>query len=191
MTTSSTHYARRVGVDGRAIAAVDSAALAGHTGELGALYRACFAEPPWCEPEERLAGFPERFAGHLAQPGAHGLLARDGTELAGAVYGWPAPGAPDSAAHAKVFGAVDPARRHLLRHPALEVVELMVAPRHRGRGLGRALLRRFVDGHRRAWLCTHPDAPVRRLYDSEGWVVLGSFTDHAGVPLLVYLLDRS
>ncbi|GGP79158.1 GNAT family N-acetyltransferase [Saccharothrix coeruleofusca] len=181
-----------MGVDSHLIAEVDAAALAEHTDGLAALYRTCFSEPPWCEPEERFTGFAQRFAAHLAQPGVRGLVTRHGDGIAGVIYGWPAPErVPDSPFYRAIFDAVAPAERHLLRSPALEVVELMVAPRHRGRGLGRALLRRFTDGHRRAWLCTHRDAPVRGLYDTEGWAVRGSFTDRDGVPLLLYLLDRT
>lgn len=180
-----------MGADGHEVVDVDVEALAGHADELGALYRTCFSAPPWNEPEERLSGFAERFAAHLAAPGARGVLARRGDEVAGAAYGWPAPAeVPDTPFYAGVFGAVDAAAHPRLRPPALEVVELMVAPAHRGRGLGRALLRRLTDGHDRAWLCTRPDAPVRALYDSEGWSVVGSFTGHDGVPLVVYLLDR-
>jgi len=175
-----------------AIDEVGATALAEFSGPLGALYRECFSEEPWVEPEERFARFTDTFAEHLATPGAHGVLARAGRQVAGVVYGWPAPiELPDTPFYANVFGAVDPAVRDRLRPPALEVVELMVARRHRGRGLARALLRRFVRGHDRAWLCTHSEAPACGLYESEGWTAVGSFTGDNDTPLVIYLLDRS
>jgi len=91
--------------------------------------------------------------GHLAQPGMSGLVARVGGDLAGVVYGWPAP-----------------AR----------------APRDPFHGIGRVLLDRYVESHPAAWLCTHPDAPARALYESAGWRQRGAFTSPQGDPRVVY-----
>ncbi|MFT7841617.1 GNAT family N-acetyltransferase [Saccharothrix sp. BKS2] len=154
------------------------------------IYRACFAEPPWNEDEARFAGFADRLARHVAEPGVRGFVAWHHGEPTAVVYGWPAaPELPDTPFHTGVHNALHPAERHRLRPPAIEVVELMVAPGHRGRGLGGQLLGRLVGGFPRAWLCTHADAPARRLYRARGWVERGAFTDPLGAPLVVLTLD--
>jgi hypothetical protein len=63
-------------------------ALVAQATPLERLYRDCFAAAPWCEPEPKLAGYPQRLAGQLGRPGAGGLLAYAGATLVGAVYGW-------------------------------------------------------------------------------------------------------
>jgi ribosomal protein S18 acetylase RimI-like enzyme len=171
------------------LAAVGPAELATLAEPLERLYRKCFSEPPWHEGEERFERFGQRFADHLATPGTHGIVARQADEVAGVIYGWPAaPEIPKTPFYANVYGAVDPADHHLLRPPSLEIVELMVDPDHQGRGLGRELLTRLVEPHPQAWLCTRPDAPARKLYESEGWTVLGDYRNEDKTLLIVMSL---
>lgn len=149
----------------------DAIQLGRHATRLETLYRRCFAEPPWRESAERLAGFPGRLTAHLGRGGFVGLVAESGDQLVGAVYGWPAgprlaTGSPFDDALA---AAVTPEVAGRLVAPALIVAELMVDPGHQRAGIGRALLTRFVDGWPSAWLCTHPDAPAARLYRQDGW----------------------
>ena len=58
-----------------------------------------------------------------------------------------------------------------------ELVSIGVLAQVRGRGIGRALLRRVTAGvaHERWLLMTtsDPDDPARRMYDAEGWQVIG------------------
>lgn len=58
-----------------------------------------------------------------------------------------------------------------------ELVSLGVRESARGTGIGRELMRALLDGllHERSVLMTSSDAsdPARRLYESEGWHVLG------------------
>lgn len=154
-----------------AVRAVDAFELAAYAERLERLYRQCFSTPPWLESEERLAGFGDRFEEHLANPGASGVIVSDGEELVGAVYGWPAgrelaSGSPFDDALA---AAATPDVAHRLVAPAVIVAELMVDPVHQRRGIGRALLTRYVEDWPAAWLATHPDAPAATMYRQEGW----------------------
>ena len=163
-------------------------------GELGALpaslhrlYRRCYAEPPWWASEEHLAAFPNRLADHLEQPGAHGIVVTDAIELTGVIYGWPAPARrPDDPLTTAAYAAVPPDRQHRLDAPATVVAELMIDPHHRGRGLGRELLRQFTAQHPAAWLCTHPDGPATTWCTSADWQPLARFTSPTGAPQLLY-----
>jgi hypothetical protein len=152
----------------------------GRLGELSRdmheLYRRCFAEPPWSESPTTFDEYPARLAKQLTKPGVPGVIAQNGSTLAGVVYGWLAPDPLPAAIHP------------LLRGPALEVVELMVHPDHRG--IGAALLDLFVSGHRTAWLCTHPQAPATRLDERAGWVARGTFA-FKDQPRVVYTWDAS
>lgn len=154
-----------------AVRAVEAFELAAYAGRLERLYRQCFSTPPWLEPEDRLMGFRDRFSEHLANPGASGVIVSDGDELVGAVYGWPAgtelaSGSPFDDALA---AAATPAVARRLVAPAVIVAELMVDPTHQRRGIGRALLTRYVEEWPAAWLATHPDAPAATMYRQEGW----------------------
>src|SRR5256885_15730210 len=141
-------------------------------GELHELYRMCFTEPPWNESAERLEEYPALLAKRLARPGASAVVVTDQSTVVGVAYGSPAAATlPDEPFYRALAEAL-PDRAHLLVSPALEVIELMVSPRSRGRGVGRALLDRYVAG-RTAWLCTHPNAPARRLSESAGWLLQG------------------
>jgi GNAT superfamily N-acetyltransferase len=168
------------------IEALDSVRLGELHAQMFALYQRCFAEPPWSQSD--FGDYPDLLTRRLAVPGTSGLIARDANTLAGVVYGWPAPEVlPDNPFYRAITEGT-PAEK--LVSPALEVVELMVDPDHRGRGIGRALRARFVADQRSAWLCTHPRAPAARLYESAGWVVAGMLR-YDGAPRVVYTWDAS
>lgn len=153
------------------VRSVDAFELDAYGGQLERLYRKCFSGPPWLEPEDRLADFRGRLARHLSNGGAGGVVVSDAGHLVGVVYGWPAghelaSGSPFDDALA---AAVTPGVARRLVAPAVVVAELMVDPRHQRRGIGRALLTRYVEDWPAAWLATHPDAPAATLYRQEGW----------------------
>ena len=154
-----------------AVRTVDAFELAAYAGRLERLYRRCFSTPPWLEPEDRLAGFTSRFTQHMANPGAGGVVVSDGDDVLGAVYGWPA--GPELASGSPfddaLAAAVTPEAARRLVEPAVIVAELMVDPAHQRRGIGRALLSRYVEDWPAAWLATHPDAPAALMYRQEGW----------------------
>lgn len=154
-----------------AVRAVEAFELSAYGVRLERLYRQCFSGPPWLEPEERLAEFKERFARHLANPGAGGVVVADGDDVVGVIYGWPSgpelpTGSPfDDALAAAATPDITPR----LVAPSVTVAELMVHPRHQRRGIGRALLTRYVAQWPAAWLATHPEAPAATMYQQEGW----------------------
>ncbi|WP_229069106.1 GNAT family N-acetyltransferase [Actinoplanes sp. DH11] len=134
------------------ITAVTATRLRSLGERLHPIYRDCFGAPPRNETDGELAGFPDRLIRDTHEPGAYGVVAFRGGEVAGAVYGWPS--RTDDLPAAVVA-------------PAVFVAELMVAPVFRGQGLGRRLLDRFTAGHPRAWLTTH--AGTAGFYESAGW----------------------
>lgn len=157
-----------------ALRAADPGQLLRHTATLHTLYRHCFGSPPWSEPRERITAFPARLASQLAHPGAGGLLAisTDGTDgVVGAIYGWPAGAQLETRSpfNDAVAAAATPELASRLVAPALVVAELMVDPRCRRRGIGKALLAAYTAGWPAAWLSTHPDAPAVALYRQAGW----------------------
>lgn len=74
-------------------------------------------------------------------------------------------------------------QRHAAGYSQVQLYEIEVAPEHRGRGIGRALLTRFRDlamseGHRKMWLFTDEgNVPAKALYRSTG----GSASPHEDV----------
>jgi GNAT superfamily N-acetyltransferase len=152
------------------------------------LYQASFAEPPWDESPDSAPTFAERVAFQLrTYPGMSGISAEVDGRLAGLVYGWPAAEAfPDTSFYRSLTAAIPPGTQRQLLAPALEVVHLMVGVGQRGKGIGRALLDEYVSGWPTAWLCTHPEAPARHLYDSMGWHPIGEFLSDPDAPRVVY-----
>lgn len=163
------------------------ARLVNLTPELHRLYRRCFTEPPWSESDEVIDGFPARLVADLDRVGAGGIVARDGARLVGVTYGRSAPETmPDNDATRALTSGVPADVWPDLVAPAVVVVELMVDPDDRGRGVGRELLSRYVAGHPAAWLCTHPEAPARGVFEAVGFRHRGGFTSHRGEPRVVY-----
>ena len=158
------------------------------THELEPIYRSCFSEPPWNPAEEKFDEWPAKLRTQMTQPGAGGILGHKDGKLCGAVYGWPAPQAmPTGTPFNDALLAATP--QHLiprLTAPATIVVELMVDPAHRRRGLAAALLTSYVPPGRSGWLCTHPDAPAAKLYHKLGWHAAIEFSTGT-TPLVVYL----
>lgn len=151
------------------------------------LYRRCFAEPPWSESDEAMDGFPARLAVDMDRPGAGGVVAWDGARLVGATYGRAAPAVlPDDDFHRALTAGVPADVWPDLVAPAVRVIELMVDPDDRGRGVGRDLLARYVAGYPAAWLLTHPRAPARGLYEAARFRPRGDFISHRGDPRVLY-----
>nr|WP_042191674.1 GNAT family N-acetyltransferase [Kibdelosporangium sp. MJ126-NF4]CEL20219.1 acetyltransferase [Kibdelosporangium sp. MJ126-NF4]CTQ97444.1 acetyltransferase [Kibdelosporangium sp. MJ126-NF4] len=164
---------------------VNAEQLGGLRASLHALYRLCFAEPPWNESRATLDNYANILTGHLERPGLFGSVAWDGRSLLGVVYGWPMPPKLPNDAFHRLVSQVVPVEQ--LVAPAVTIIELMVDPASRGKGLGRALLDHFIADHPDAWLVTHPAAPACALYDSVGWARSDEFLNPFGDRRVAYV----
>lgn len=161
------------------------AVIQADTPALWQLYRECFAGPPWCEPEARLAGFPDQLRRQTSHPGAGGFLARDGSTLVGAIYGRPAPATPPQGTDFDRAVAGAASSSAVLTTPALVVAELMVAATHRRQGIAARMLSAYTPDAPAAWLVTHRDGGAPAFYRRQRWWQDAAFTS-GGVPMLLY-----
>ncbi|MGW0435037.1 hypothetical protein ACWDV4_21165 [Micromonospora sp. NPDC003197] len=161
--------------------------LLAQTSALHALYRECFATPPWSEPEDRLTTFPTHLCGQLSHVGAAGILAFDGPSIVGAVYGWAAPAelARTTQFEIAVADAAPPQALPRLIAPSLVVAEVMVTGTHRRRGIAQGLLAAYTKQWPMAWLVTHRDSGAAEFYRRLGWQQEATFESDAK-PLLLF-----
>jgi ribosomal protein S18 acetylase RimI-like enzyme len=137
-------------------------------GELSEAYRDTFTGPPWDESGPQAAAFAEGVPRWAAREGFQAFWVRENGELIGFAFRVRTPRpVPDDGFYSLLrerFGDhVEPLAG------AVEVVELAVRPRARGRGLGRDLLN-AVAGAGPAWLVTRADATAtREFYRRQGW----------------------
>ncbi|AVT40175.1 GNAT family N-acetyltransferase [Plantactinospora sp. BB1] len=134
------------------------------------LYSAVYAEPPYEEGPDEVAGFAARLPEESSRPGFTLVAAEDGPDLIGAAYGWTmSPGVwwsrADTAPAPEILSAAK-----------LAVMEWIVHPDHRRRGIGAELMRRLLVGRPEAWatLASDPRSLARRLYEQAGWRKVGT-----------------
>ena len=162
------------------------------------IYNACFTAPPWSEPQQAVGEYLDAKRAHFAQPGLRAVEARDANgSLVGVSYGWPSSeDLPAIPFYQGLRAGLGPrAWNALWAAKPFEVVELMVHPAARGRGLGRLLLDRLCGSAQIAFLATHPDAPAVAIYRHLGWRRFGQFqvdTQYSPnrITLDAYVLDR-
>jgi GNAT superfamily N-acetyltransferase len=129
--------------------------------ELIALCAQAFAGEPWLEPPARAVKVVDRFYESLDLPGFRLTVARLDDGLAGFAYGY-----VDS-----FCAGLDPGRSF---KESFELVELAVAPRYQGRGLGRKLHDALLaQAPSPRMLLTHQALDLRSLYARWGWRDLG------------------
>ncbi|MEV6695289.1 GNAT family N-acetyltransferase [Micromonospora sp. NPDC051196] len=134
------------------------------------LYAIVYAEPPYSEGPEQVARFREDLPEETTRPGFSLITATDGTLLLGAAYGWTmATGTWWSRA------TVDPPPE-IHEADKFAVMEWMVHPSHRGKGIGAELMRRLLAGRSEqyATLASNPASAARRMYERAGWQQLGT-----------------
>jgi ribosomal protein S18 acetylase RimI-like enzyme len=155
---------------------LDGPATAAISDRLVDVYRAAMGAAPFHETEVEAGWFAEELAGELTEDGYRCWVASDDDgRVVGFAYGFPTPEVPAEGWYGILREAVGPAAGRWLEGQ-FAVVWIAVHPDRRGRGLGRELLRRLLDGAgtERAWLVTHDlDTPARRLYRSLGFQELG------------------
>ncbi|WP_067547671.1 GNAT family N-acetyltransferase [Nocardia crassostreae] len=174
-----------------AVASLDAGAAAARLPAWMPLYNACFNPPPWNEPTRGAVEYTAQTAWHLEQPGFTALEARTPSGLpAGVAYGWPTPVPwPDTEFYRAIVRDLPPHHAgQLAARGTFEVVELMVDPAMRGRGLARMLLDTLIANYRRAWLCTLPESPAAAMYRRWGWREMGVFDTDRHPRLEAYLL---
>jgi ribosomal protein S18 acetylase RimI-like enzyme len=144
--------------------------------ELVSVYRSAFLDR-W-EPDPHQAARDRRLhvGRHLRRGDATVLVASDADGLTGFTYS--VPGRPGNWWHDTVRSGLSATQRLRWLADCTEIVELHVAPRAQGQGLGRALLRGALarSSARTAVLSAldDPDLPARHLYQSEGFILLCS-----------------
>lgn len=159
--------------------------------ELIDLYVAVYSEPPYGGGSiyERDA-FVERTTRQAGRDGFTLITAHDAGQLAGFSFGFTiGPGRWWG-------GIVEPDPPAEIAGPEkFAVIELVVAPSHRGRGLSRRMLRELLDGRPEphATLLAHPEASARAMYERWGWRQVGTNRPREDAPsadVMVYDLTR-
>jgi ribosomal protein S18 acetylase RimI-like enzyme len=155
---------------------LDDLATASVSAQLVDVYRAAMGAAPFHETEVEAGFFAEELAGELEEPGFRCWVASDGDQVVGFAYGYETHEVPSEGWYGLVREAVGPHAVERWLEGQFAVVWIAVRPEQRGRGLGRQLLERLLEGAttERAWLITHDlDTPARRLYRSLGFRELG------------------
>ncbi|MEU5400666.1 GNAT family N-acetyltransferase [Streptomyces sp. NPDC005963] len=138
------------------------------------VYRDAFGGPPWYADDAEADGYPARLLADAHRPGfGYALALDDEGALVGFATAWTTPEAlPMVRCYPQVRAALGPVRTEEWLCGAVEVDELAVVRRARGRGVARALLDTVTadapDG--RSWLLTSVRAAdALRFYRRAGW----------------------
>ena len=168
-------------------AALTGAAVLPWVDALAGLYAVVYTEPPYEEGPEQVARFRNGLAEEARRPGFTAVLATVGNELVGAAYGWTMP------AGTWWSRADNPAPEDIKAVDKLAVMEWIVHPEHRGRGVGAELMQRLLADRPEPWatLASDPRSAARDMYGRAGWQQVGTSTLPWGPPmdLLVLPLD--
>ncbi|MFG3555144.1 GNAT family N-acetyltransferase [Micromonospora sp. NPDC047557] len=148
------------------------------------LYAVVYAEPPYTEGPEQVAGFAAALPGETRRPGFTLVAAEDAGVLVGAAYGWTMP-----AGRWWTRADVEPPD-DLRAADKFAVMEWVVHPDRRGTGIGAELMRRLLDGRSEPWatLAANPAAPARAIYQRAGWQWVGGSAMPDGTPMHLLVL---
>jgi GNAT superfamily N-acetyltransferase len=151
-----------------------------------AVYAEVYAEPPYLEGPDDIAGFTDAWQRHSTQDGFRLVLGHDGPELVGFAYGHLLP--PDT--DWWDGGLVDPneAFTDETGQRTFAVIELAVLKPHRRRGAGCRLHAALLEDTKaeRATLLVRPEpetAPARAAYGSWGYSKIGQIKPGPTAPV--------
>jgi GNAT superfamily N-acetyltransferase len=144
---------------------LDRSAALSHHRAITELYAVVYAEEPYSEGPEQVAEFAARFPAETRRPGFALAAALTGDALVGAAYGW------TMAAGAWWAQSDAPPPPEVRAVDKLAVLEWLVHPDDRGRGIGSALMALLLDGRPERWatLAADPRSKARRMYARAGW----------------------
>jgi GNAT superfamily N-acetyltransferase len=133
------------------------------------LYAVVYAEPPYEEGPEQVAGFAETLPRDLDADGFALTAAFVNEHLIGAAYGV-------TMSAGRWWSNTDDEPPAEMRDAAkFAVMEWMVLPANRGAGLGRSLIKLLLAGRPEPWavLASDPRSAARRMYERAGWRQVG------------------
>lgn len=160
------------------ISVLDGAAAREVADEIRDLYADVYAEPPYNEGPDDVAGFVGRFDKQTRGRGFTLAAARDSGRLVGMAY----------------VATLDAGRwwGGALAEPPADVqavdkaglYELAVRAPYRGRGIARRLVDVVLDGRAEPWavLLVNPEVPARAIYERWGWRPAGPVQPQPGWP---------
>lgn len=149
-------------------------------GQLEVVYCGAFGGPPWHESVIEAERFLARLGLHARQPGFRAAVATigPGSRVIGFTYGFTSFMAPPPGPwYGHLLATLGKERSEQFLVGAFELVELGVAPTHKGQGVGGRLHDLLIDSlaGQRAWLMTNPAAEdALALYDKRGWSEIAS-----------------
>ncbi|WP_223884325.1 GNAT family N-acetyltransferase [Micromonospora craniellae] len=154
---------------------------------LADLYGIVYAEPPYGEGPEEVAGFRNGLPEEARRPGFTLITAHDQGVLVGAAYGW----TMGSGRWWRRAGQDPPA--DVREADKFAVMEWIVRPAQRGRGVGAELMRRLLDARSEpvATLASNPRSAARTIYARAGWVQVGDTTTPWGARMDLLVLRTS
>lgn len=156
----------------------DGTAILDIADEISGTYAEIFSQPPWnkahdSDPDVVMRGFRTRLDKDMERPGFRVVVARSQGGIDGFASGWVTPSPyPANRAYGKVSDSIGAEAVSELLVGAIEVDELAVRARARGKGLARRLLGELTADapEGRAWLLTWTGAPEAvEFYERVGW----------------------
>lgn len=156
--------------------------------EITSLYSEVYAEPPYnSAPLYSRETFLSRTTRQSARDGFTIITARGASgELVGFSFGLPFP------AGRWWSGNASPPPADVLGADKFAVIELVVAAKWRGHGVGGRLLRELLSDRpeKLAMLTADPSAPARQIYTHWGWEQVGTAQHAEDAPIMDQLILR-
>lgn len=138
-----------------------------------AVYGAAFSEPPYNDPDRGREVRGRLRDTHARRPHYRAFVAREpGGDVVGMIYGYRSSWGQWWHDTVRVALGWEEASRWL--NDAYEIVEVAVAPRWQGRGIGEAMIASLLDGRpeRTSVLSTRTDSRAHQLYRRLGFQVI-------------------